>query len=270
MVLVGLALGIIGNLVMEDRPQDLLAEVRIVAVKILVGAEDSEHIMLRCQTILDILELLSALKGIRGHPESADPHVIPELALTRGSFGSVAKAAVALIGMNNRPVGVGKDAVVARTPSGPRLRQALAGHLLGLLLKSATRVRQRRWRGRVGTRHGLVRPATPGRRAAIDRGPDTAGHGLGIGDLDPKAILVGEGVVMLCLLGRGNWWRNAVRLGEQAWLPLEGRFARLPLLGDGMPTRGAGKVEMDRFGEETIQDLCQYDETCWTMTGPCR
>ena len=135
MILVRLALGIVRNLVVEDGPQDLLAEVGIVTVEIFVGTEDTQHVMLRSEFVIDVLELLRAHEGVGWHSQGADPGVVSKLTITSSCLGGIAQATITLIGTNDLPVGMGKDTVMTLAAyEALWLRDALAAHLFGLLV----------------------------------------------------------------------------------------------------------------------------------------
>src|ERR1044071_6685061 len=132
-VLVRFALGVVGDLVVEHRPEDLLAEVRVVAVKVLIGAKDTQHVVFGGKPVLDVLKLLCALKGISRHAQCADPSVVLQLAVSGGSLRSVSQTAVSLIGVGNSPVGVLKNSVLTLAAfEGARLCYTCTAHRLCL------------------------------------------------------------------------------------------------------------------------------------------
>lgn len=148
MILVCLALGVVGNLVMKHWPQNLFTEVRVVSIKVLVGGADTEHVVLRGELVLNILELLSALESIRGHTKGADPSAVSNLSLSGSRLGSISKAAIALVSVNDLPVGMCKNPLVALASiECARLCDAGPTHLLGLLMQVSSLLDQRRrWR----------------------------------------------------------------------------------------------------------------------------
>ncbi|GKT63004.1 LOW QUALITY PROTEIN: hypothetical protein ColTof3_10343 [Colletotrichum tofieldiae] len=249
-VLEGLALGVVGDLVVEDGPQDLLAKVGVVAVKVLVGGEDGEHVMLGGEPVLDVLLLLRALEGVGGHAEGADPGVLSKLAVASGGLGGVAQAAVALVGVHDAPVGVGKDTVVAvASDERPGLGDALATQLPGLLEGTAV-LGDDGGRGRARARLGLGCSSTPLGRALVDGGPELA---LLLGEY-AEAILVREGVLGDDFLGRCDRGRDVADRVEETRLAVG--LGALGLVCPGAAQRvaalgGAGQSEVDGFGEKS-------------------
>ena len=112
-ILVCLALGVVGDLVMEDGPEDVLAEVGVVSVEILVRAENCQHVVLSSQNILNILLLRGTLKSISRHAKSTNPCNLINLAITSSGVSSIAKTTVTLISIHNHPTSRSKDSVMA-------------------------------------------------------------------------------------------------------------------------------------------------------------
>lgn len=163
MILIGFTFGIVRDLIMENRPEDLLAEMTVVAVKVLVGAEDSQHIMLGRQSVLNILSLLGTLEGIGWHSQGAYPHILVEVIITGGGLSGVAKASIALVRIYNTPMRRGKDLVVAfAADERSGLNNAATSKLLGLLHGPVV-LEDRSGRRGVGARLWLICAATPGR-----------------------------------------------------------------------------------------------------------
>lgn len=88
-IFVCLALGIVGYLVMKDWPQDLLAKVAIMAVKVLVGAEDGQHVVLGSERVFNVLFLLGAIESISRHTQRANPHAVAELSISGSCIDGV-------------------------------------------------------------------------------------------------------------------------------------------------------------------------------------
>lgn len=112
-VLVRLALGIVGNLVVEDGPENLFAKVTVVTIEITVLADDGETVKLRRQTVLNVLQTLRVLEGVGWHAQRADPDLVRHVAAAYRGLDRIANAAIALLGQFDRPVGVSKDAIRA-------------------------------------------------------------------------------------------------------------------------------------------------------------
>lgn len=112
-ILVRLALRVIGNLVMEDRPQNLLAIVGVVSIKIAILAEDRQRIILGSQSILNILFLLCIFESVRRHAQCSDPGLIMKLSGSNSCIDSISKTTISLIGRYNCPICMCEDSVMA-------------------------------------------------------------------------------------------------------------------------------------------------------------
>lgn len=60
-----------------------------------------------------VILLLCAFKSIRWHSQCAHPGVLAVVSVTRRGIGSGAQATIALFSVDNTPVGIREDSVVA-------------------------------------------------------------------------------------------------------------------------------------------------------------
>lgn len=258
-ILVRLALGIVGNLVVEDRPQNLLAEVGVMAVEILVRAENAQHVVLGGELVFDVLKLLSAHEGVDGHAQCSHPGVVSKLAISGSCHGGVTQATVTLIGTNDLPIGVRETTIVALAPHEALwLGNALAAQLSSLLVESMVTVDQRSGRRRIRSGHRLVSPATPCWRASIGWSTAATIRGEGhLRNLHLQSILVGPRDMLLAVV------RRCVRRSDMTRSRLEqarrgiggGAFRLVDLLhrGRGTSWPGTGKVKVNSLGKKAVK-----------------
>jgi hypothetical protein len=121
MIFVGFALGIIRDLIMENRPKNLFAVMSVMPVKINILAENRQTIVFGGQSVFDILLLLCILESIRRHTQCPHPDLVIQLIISNRCLDCVPETAVALVGWDNAPVSMSKDAIVTVTSHGKRL-----------------------------------------------------------------------------------------------------------------------------------------------------
>ena len=114
-ILICLALRVVRNLIVEYGPEDLLAIMRVVPIKIAILSEDCQGIVFGCQSILNVLLLLRILESIGRHPQCPHPDLVVQLLIPDGSQHSISKSAIALISRDNCPVSMSKHPVMGIT-----------------------------------------------------------------------------------------------------------------------------------------------------------
>jgi hypothetical protein len=114
-IFVGLALGIIRNLIMKNGPKNLLAVMSVVSIEICIFAKHRQTIVFGCQPVLDILLLLCILESVRRHAQCPHPDFIIQLIVSDRRLNCVAKSPVALVCRDNGPVSMSKNTIMAVT-----------------------------------------------------------------------------------------------------------------------------------------------------------
>jgi len=209
--------------------------------------------MLHGKSVFDILLLLGTVQCIGRHSQSPHIHVFPKLALASSCLGRIPQATIALVGINDTPVGMCKDSIMAvASNERPRLEHALPAQLPGFLHEASVLCNCSR-RRRVGPRLGLVRAVAPPRRAFVD----WTSHSLVVvWELEADPIFVTEGIIMTKFLGR-RLGRGDVGL-EETWRRLWSRslgLVRFATSGLDMLSRRPGKGKMNGLGEKAASDL---------------
>lgn len=114
-IFVCLALWVIGDLIMENGPKNLFAVMSVVCIKITILAEHRQRVVFCSETVLDILLLLGILQSVSWHTQCSNPDLVMKLSTADRCFNGISEASIALICWDYRPVGMGKDPVMAIT-----------------------------------------------------------------------------------------------------------------------------------------------------------